>query len=109
MRRRKEVAMSPEIPPDLVQLRKEIDAVDSALVQVLARRQKLVERVVDVKVRDNLPAFIPARVDEVLGNVSRQAEAAGLSPELARALWTAMINWFVELEEKHLKKTSSAD
>ena len=109
MRRLEEVKMSREIPPDLVQLRKEIDAVDSELVAVLARRQKLVERVVGIKVRDDLPAFIPARVDEVLDNVSRQAGQAGLSPELARTLWTAMINWFVALEEKHLGKDSSAD
>lgn len=97
--------MSDEIPPDLAKLRQEIDKVDSELVQMLARRQKLVERVVTIKERDNLPAFIPARIDEVLGNVSRQAEAAGLSPDLARTLWKAMIQWFVELEEKHLKRS----
>lgn len=109
MRRNEEVKMNRDIPPDLVQLRKEIDAVDSELVAVLARRQKLVQRVVGIKLRDNLPAFIPARVDEVLDNVSRQATQAGLSPDLARILWTAMINWFVALEEEHLGKGSSAD
>ncbi len=97
--------MSERVPPDLAQLRIEIDKVDSELVAVLARRQKLVERVVTIKERDNLPAFIPTRIDEVLNNVSRQAEAAGLSPELARTLWSAMIGWFVELEEKQLKKS----
>jgi isochorismate pyruvate lyase len=98
--------MSNVIPPDLVQLRREIDAVDSELVQVLARRQKLVEQVVTVKQRDSLPAFMPARVDEVLDNVSRQAAGAGLSPVLARTLWKAMIDWFIVLEEAHLKKGS---
>lgn len=97
--------MSERVPPDLAQLRAEIDRVDSELVQVLARRQKLVERVVTIKERDNLPAFIPGRIDEVLNNVSRQAEDAGLSPDLARTLWKAMIHWFVELEEKQLKKS----
>jgi isochorismate pyruvate lyase len=97
--------MSDKVPPDLVQLRAEIDRVDSELVQVLARRQKLVERVVTIKERDKLPAFIPSRIDEVLNNVARQAEGAGLSPDLARTLWKAMIDWFVELEEAQLKKS----
>lgn len=101
--------MSEEVPADLAQLRREIDVVDSELVQILARRQKLVEQVVIIKERDNLPAFIPARVEQVLGNVSTQAEAVGLSPQLARTLWKAMIDWFIELEDAHLKKASRAD
>lgn len=92
-------------PKDLQMLRAEIDRIDSELVKVLARRQKLVEQVVAVKERDRLPAFIPARIDEVLSNVTRQAEVAGLSPDLARTLWTTMIDWFVRLEEEHLARS----
>lgn len=101
--------MRDHTPPDLADVRREIDRVDSALVALLAERQKLVERVVAIKERDNLPAFIPARVDEVLSNVTRQAAGAGLAPELARTLWKAMIDWFIALEDAHLKGKSSAD
>ena len=90
-------------PPDLLKLRREIDRVDSELVQVLARRQKIVEQVIAIKEREGLPAFIPERIEEVLDGVSRQAEAAGLSADLARALWKGMIDWFVAFEEKQLK------
>jgi len=91
-----------ETPADLLELRKKIDRIDSELVAVLARRQKLVEEVVEIKKRDRLPAFIPGRIDEVLVNVTRQAEGAGLSPELARILWKAMIDWFVKMEDERL-------
>ena len=95
-------SLKPSECTEMPQVRAEIDRIDGELVEVLARRQKLVEQVVAVKERDRLPAFIPARIDEVLSNVTRQAEAAGLSPDLARTLWTAMINWFVRMEEEQL-------
>lgn len=101
--------MTDQTPPDLVQLRQDIDRVDSELVALLARRQKLVERVVLVKKREGIPALIPSRIDEVLGQVSSQAEAAGLSPELARLLWQTMINWFVGMEERQLSGSGAAD
>lgn len=89
-------------PDDLETLRGRIDAVDSELLAVLGKRQALVAQVVVVKERDRLPARIPERVAEVVERVMQEAPQHGASPELARAVWAAMIEWFIAFEEKAL-------
>jgi isochorismate pyruvate lyase len=88
---------------DLKVLRAQIDAVDDELLAVLGKRQALVERVIAVKVRDNLPARIPERVTEVVGRVMQEAPKCGTSPDLAKTVWNAMINWFIAFEEKAMR------
>jgi isochorismate pyruvate lyase len=88
---------------DLKVLRAQIDAVDDELLSLLGRRQALVEQVIAVKVRDNLPARIPERVTEVVERVMQEAPKHGASPDLAKTMWHAMINWFIAFEEKAMR------
>jgi isochorismate pyruvate lyase len=88
--------------PDLMAARAEIDDLDFQLISLLAKRQAVVERVIGIKQREKLPANIPARVKDVIERAERNAKVAGLSPELARSLWTTMVDWFVSHEAKVL-------
>jgi isochorismate pyruvate lyase len=88
---------------DLNVLRAQIDAVDNDLLSLLGKRQALVAQVIAVKVRYNLPARIPERVTEVVDRVMREAPKHGTSPDLARTVWSAMINWFIAFEEMALR------
>jgi isochorismate pyruvate lyase len=83
-------------------LRNEIDALDRALIELLAQREKLVERVLLVKKAENLPGRIQSRVDTVVGNACARAAEIGMNPDLARTVWSAMVEWFVLHEEKRL-------
>jgi len=85
-------------------LRERIDAVDNELLAVLGKRQALVAQVIAVKERDMLPARIPDRVTEVVDRVMQEAPKHGTSPDLAKAVWTAMIEWFITFEEKALRR-----
>lgn len=87
----------------LSDLRREIDALDTELVSVLARRQRCVERVIEIKRAQNIPARLPDRIDEVLQRVSRLAADQKLEPELAVAVWREMIEQFIAYEERVLK------
>jgi isochorismate pyruvate lyase len=87
---------------NLEALRQQIDAIDNELLAALGRRQALVEQVIAVKTRDKLPARIPERVTEVVDRVAQAAPKHGTSSELAKAVWTAMIEWFIAFEEKAL-------
>jgi isochorismate pyruvate lyase len=86
----------------LTDLRNDIDAVDRALVELLAKREKLVERVLTIKKAENLPARIQTRVNEVVDNACARAAEIGMNPDLARTVWSAMVEWFVAHEEKQL-------
>lgn len=84
-------------------LRLEIDAADKALVQLLAKRFAIVDKVLDVKRTQGLPAFIPERVEVVIAHVRKLAEAEGLNADIAEKLWRVLIAETITYEEKHLK------
>ena len=91
----------------LSDLRAIIDRIDRDIVTLLAERVRCLDQVVAVKTRDNLPAAIPERVEEVVAHVRAQAEANGMPPDLAELLWRRLIEWSIAYEEGHLGRHSS--
>lgn len=89
---------------DMATLRAHIDALDERLVALLAERHALIDRAARIKAREGLPARIDARVEEVVGNVGRHAEARGLDRALIEALWRQVIEAAIAQEDRHLSK-----
>lgn len=87
----------------LSDLRGTIDRIDREIVALLAERVRCLDRVIAVKRRDNLPAAIPERVEQVVAHVRSEAAAAGMPPELAEMLWRRLIDWSIAYEDGHLK------
>jgi isochorismate pyruvate lyase len=85
------------------ELRAEIDRIDRELVALLARRAACIDRAVELKRAEGLPARIEARVAEVLGNVRAAAEAGSLDPGLVEQLWRCMVEWSIAREERALE------
>lgn len=67
---------------ELAPLREQIDAIDSQLVELLARRAKVTAEVGRVKQQYALPLYVPEREAALLKARREQAELAGVSPEL---------------------------
>ncbi|HSG37752.1 MAG TPA: chorismate mutase [Paracoccaceae bacterium] len=86
----------------MIDLRAEIDATDRALVKLLAHRAGLIDRAIELKPGEGLPARIEARVEEVVGKVRAAASAEGLDPDLIEALWRRLIDWSIAREEQVL-------
>lgn len=87
----------------LSDLRCTIDRIDREIVALLAERVRCLDEVVAVKRRDNLPAAIPERVEQVVAHVRSEAAAAGMPPDLAEMLWRRLIDWSIAYEDGHLK------
>ncbi|MEU7530744.1 chorismate mutase [Saccharothrix sp. NPDC042600] len=85
------------MPESLDEVRAGIDAIDAQLVRLLAERQGLVEAAAAFK-KDEDAVRAPDRVAQVIAKVRAKAADAGLSPEVAEAVWRAMIGAFIELE-----------
>jgi isochorismate pyruvate lyase len=85
-------------------LRMAIDELDGELIELLHRREKLVEQVLLIKQAEHLPGRIQSRVDVVIENACARAKRIGMNPDLARTVWTAMVEWFVQHEETVLQK-----
>ncbi len=89
-------------------IRAEIDRLDGELVALLASRFAYVRRMAELKANPD-EALVPARVDEVLGRVASRAEAAGLDPDLARSLWSMLIDWNIAYERAAIARRTGGD
>lgn len=85
---------------EMADVRRVIDELDDELVALLAKRQRQIERAAKVKPALGIPARVPDRVDEVLARVLGAARREGLSVEVAMNLWTAVIEWSIQYEER---------
>jgi isochorismate pyruvate lyase len=88
----------------LADLRRQIDGLDAELISLLAKRQRCVEHVIEIKRARKLPARIPDRIDEVLERVRKLALAEKLEPDLATSVWREMIEQFIAYEERILSR-----
>jgi isochorismate pyruvate lyase len=99
---------SPDQCLNMSDLRAEVDRLDRALVGLLSERQRYIERAAEIKshrhdIRDD------ARIAEVLDKVSAEAKKAGLSEDIARAVWRELMERSIALEAERFKaRTISA-
>ena len=93
---------APDACATMAELRPQIDALDVALVALLAERKDYIDRAISLKQNEKLPARITSRVGEVIDNVRRQAVAHELDPDLTDALWTHLIEWSIAREAKQI-------
>jgi isochorismate pyruvate lyase len=89
-----------ELQDEMADVRRVIDALDDEIVALLAKRQRQIERAAAVKPLLGAPARVPERIDEVLARVLGASRREGLSSSLAMSLWTAIIEWSIEYEER---------
>ncbi|MCF2946704.1 bifunctional chorismate mutase/prephenate dehydrogenase [Paraglaciecola aquimarina] len=73
-------------PEELNKLRKEIDQIDSELVNLLARRAKVTTKVGQYKSQAGLPIYIPEREAELITKRRSEAEQQNVSPVLVEDL-----------------------
>ncbi|QKJ88340.1 bifunctional chorismate mutase/prephenate dehydrogenase [Paramixta manurensis] len=67
---------------ELTALRDQIDEVDKALLDLLAKRLSLVAEVGEVKSRYGLPIYVPEREASMLASRRKEAELLGVPPDL---------------------------
>src|SRR6056297_3271605 len=93
---------APENCTSMATLRAQIDSIDVELIALLVTRSRYIDRAVDLKKRENLPARTTDRVAEVLDKVRAAATEKGLDPALAATLWSELIEWSIQREIKEL-------
>lgn len=86
----------------MAELRAQIDDLDRALIALLARRVGYIDRAIELKPAEGLPARIEPRVAGVLANVRAAAAANAFDPDLAEQLWRLIIEWSIAREERVL-------
>lgn len=82
---------APEDCNTMPELRGEIDCIDRALVQLLAERQRYIERAAYIKGERAL-VHDDARIEDVVSKVLAQARLAGLDVRIAEPVWRTLIS-----------------
>ena len=90
----------------LGQVREHIDRLDHAIVPLLVERNHYVMQAGKLK-GDINAARVPARIEDVVQKVRRVAETRGSNPEIVEAIYRAMIEINIQLEQEQIEKRNS--
>ena len=93
---------APQDCRNMIELRAAIDELDGNLIQLLAKRVTYIDRAVELKRLNGLPANIPARVEEVVAKVKAKAVLEEFDPNLTEQIWRQLISWSIAREERQL-------
>jgi isochorismate pyruvate lyase len=87
----------PETCQDMTEVRAGVDAVDRALVELLAVRQRYMDAAARIK-PDRAAVFDPVRVEDVIAKVRAAAAEAGLSDAIAEPVWRLLVDRSIAYE-----------
>jgi isochorismate pyruvate lyase len=82
---------APEDCASMAEVRQGVDALDRALVQLLAERQRYMDAAARIK-PDRSVVHDDARIEDVVAKVLVAAGPAGLSPAIAEPVWRTLID-----------------
>jgi isochorismate pyruvate lyase len=74
-----------------------VDALDRALVKLIAERQGYMDAAARIKTDRNV-VHDEARIEQVVANVKAKATEAGLSHDIAEPVWRTMIARCIDYE-----------
>lgn len=82
---------APEACNTMTDVRQGVDALDRALVVLLAERQRYMDAAARIKPNRDA-VFDQARIDDVVSKVLAASDRAGLSPDIAEPVWRLLID-----------------
>ncbi len=94
--------LDPKTVASMRELRVEIDRLDREIVEQLTYRLSLIDRAIDLKPAEGLPARIEERVEDVVAKVKAHAAQTGGDVELFEQLYRIMIEASILREERVL-------
>ena len=89
--------VAPESCLTMAEVRHGVDALDRALVQLLAERQRYMDAAARIK-PDRSVVHDDARIEDVVQKVLAAAGPAGLSPDIAEPVWRTLIDRCIAYE-----------
>ena len=92
--------LAPEDCRSMAELRAQIDSLDAELFERFAERMTYIRRAAELKRDAGIPAKVPERVDEVVGNARARAEAHGLDADLYGEFWRQLVDAAIAEEER---------
>ena len=93
------------VTESLTAMREQIDALDSELIDVLARRMQVCREIGALKKERDMPVLQASRLDAIMLSRQRQAEEAGISSDCMRTILAAIHEESVRQQLEIYKKS----
>ncbi len=92
----------------LDQVRDHIDRLDGQIIPLLLERNHYVMQAANLK-GDVNAARVPARIEDVVQKVRAVAEERGSNPDIVEAIYRAMIEINIRIEQAHIAERINED
>jgi chorismate mutase len=89
--------------------RQQIDDIDRRFVELLARRQAIVDEITEVKADADRDVKDPDREAELLDRLRTKAREHGLPPDLVEDIYEQILEYSVERQRRQRNGTSTSD
>ncbi|WP_029086159.1 chorismate mutase [Brevundimonas aveniformis] len=100
--------VAPEACTSMAEVRQGVDALDRALVALMAERQRYMDAAARIKPSRNV-VHDDARIEDVVAKVLAAAKTAGLSPDIAEPVWRTLIDRCIAHEFESWDRTRGGD
>ena len=95
--------MSPKNKKELILIRKKLDSLDNKLIEIIKKRTKLVDKVVQLKVFKK-EIVDKKRISNILRGVRQKSIRKSIDPKITHRIWKNMIWSYINYERKIFKK-----
>ena len=85
---------------ELEEWRKQIDQLDERVLNLLAKRLKIVRKIGQFKKKQNIPTLDKSRWNKVLNSILSKSEELGLSKDFTKKLFTLIHKYSVRLQKE---------
>ena len=87
----------------ILQIRKELDKLDNNLLDIIKKRTKLVDKVIQNK-RFKKDIVDKKRISIILRNISIKSRNKKIDPKITKKIWSSMIKAFIAYDYRNFKK-----
>ena len=88
---------------NILKIRKELDKLDNSLLEIIKKRSKLVDKVIQNK-KFKKDIVDKKRISIILKNISKKSKRKKIDPKVTVRIWTSMIKAFIDYEYRNFKK-----
>ena len=87
----------------ILKIRKKLDKLDNSLLDIIKKRSKLVDLVVQNK-KFKKDIIDKKRISVILKNIKRKSLTKKIDPKITNMIWKSMIKAFINYEFRNFKK-----
>jgi chorismate mutase len=88
---------------NIIKIRKSLDKLDNSLLDIIKKRSKLVDIVIQNK-KFKIDIVDRKRISIILKNISKKSKNKNIDSKVTQRIWKSMISAFIDYEYRNFNK-----